>query len=716
MFIFDLGKYKILVISIALFLVFDLGVLTVNFVISSSIEKSAISVNLAGRQRTISQRMVNSLLEIKLIGLQSTEGTALKRAKNDLKKDISLFDDTLVAFRDGTMAHGVKGDYVPIRQITDPEGIRLMQYAFEIWTPYRRLLEPLVLAEAKIDPRDLEHAQAYAIKNNNQLLDLMNEITSHVEYITAIKLGNLRIIQVGGITLATINFFIILLHFVRHLRKADKQLEIAKQETDDILETVSEGLFLLDREYKIGTQRSAKLHNILRGENLAGTDFFNLLGKMVPERTLETARSYVELLFGDRVNENLVTRLNPLDQVEVTFSSSDGSFITRHLAFHFNRVLLDNKTSHLLVTVSDISERVALERALRESQEKGEQQMDLLMDMLHVDPKLLKTFLDDSAEKLQQINTILKQPGYSASDFKQKLKYIFRNIHAIKGESAALGLGSIESRTHRFEDSVTELQQRPTLSGNDFLSLAVQLDDIMSQYTAIRKLLDRIGELRQAFASESAENRETSPNGSTWWIVDELAKKVAAKQNKKVAVTRQGLDDRLVPEAYRKPIKDILLQLVRNAVSHGIETPDQRKAADKPEVGNIAVSFITGAQGNHELVFRDDGAGINVEKLKEQAVACGRLSNEEAASWDTRRLLHLIFEPNLSTADKVDEDAGRGVGMDFIRNAVNSLKGHLKISTVPGKFTQFRVLLPVLERQTHELSKLPLAKAADPAA
>ena len=124
-----------------------------------------------------------------------------------------------------------------------------------------------------------------------------------------------------------------------------------------------------------------------------------------------------------------------------------------------------------------------------------------------------------------------------------------------------------------------------------------------------------------------------------------------------------------MPGDIRKTLRDVAIQLVRNAVVHGIEDAGTRRGLDKSETGLLQLQFKSGEQ-KLELVFQDDGCGIVPERLREAAVRRGDLSAGEAEQLDTKASLALIFKPGFSTHDGSGRDAGRGVGLDFVLKAV----------------------------------------------
>ena len=150
----------------------------------------------------------------------------------------------------------------------------------------------------------------------------------------------------------------------------------------------------------------------------------------------------------------------------------------------------------------------------------------------------------------------------------------------------------------------------------------------------------------------------------------------------------------LVDKAVLEKLYDPLLHLLRNAFDHGIEAPELRHQQGKSEEGHIEVrAYHQGSQTVIEV--RDDGQGLNLERIRAQAQEMGLLSAEQAAAVTNNQLFELIFEPGFSTASQVSELSGRGVGLDVVRAQMRSLKGTITVSSSPGVGTTFTLRLPL---------------------
>lgn len=693
MFKLNLGKYRTMVFAIGLFLLFDLSVLGLNFLISSEIRDDALNVNIVGRQRMLSQRMVKASLQIR-DRLRTDQ--PYRELLLELDRSAGVFDQTLQAYISGGVISGAGATEVRVSAVTDEQAKALLTDTLEQWIPYRDAIQVFVRADKQTVDEAVELSRKSEVVNG-WLLSLSNDLTTRVEELAAAKATTLQRIQMTGMLLATVNFLIIMFHFIRHLRKSDGELERARKETEDILRTTQEGLFLLDTEFRMGTQTSRVLGKIIGRGDVAGHSFLEILKPMVTAKTFDTTKEYIELLLRHDVKEKLVTSLNPLDCVEICATQADGNMDTRFLQFRFNRVLEGDKVTHLLVTATDITKRVRLERELADSERKVQDQMGMMVHILQADPILLQDFLKHAVEGLDEINEALRDNNLATAGLSPRVDQIFRISHRLKGDAAGLKLDAVTKSLQVMEELLAGLRGRQTLRGEDFLPVTVRVKALYAEVNAIQAALARVAQIRGVISVEAPKPPHDPlvvglPFVRMW---RSLAEEIAARAGKKVELNYQGLVlDDLAP-SLRDVIISIVNQFVRNAVVHGVEAPQARKLRGKTEAGRIAVYVSDSGDGGVELSFRDDGAGIDPAKVCAAAVRAGKITEESArATTDVRRLIALIFEPGVSTRESADEDSGQGVGLDAVKFMVTRLGGRIRIGSTIGEYCHFRVFLP----------------------
>jgi signal transduction histidine kinase len=360
----------------------------------------------------------------------------------------------------------------------------------------------------------------------------------------------------------------------------------------------------------------------------------------------------------------------------------------------------------------------------------------VLEELLPVEPARLDLFLSDSRDKAGQLRAIMKLPAREPQAFREKLVLILEMIRGIHARAERLPLASINERAQRFEAALNQLRDKQNLSGNDFLPLAVKLDDLLSHLAIQGEVATRLREWREkhgtsapspsidatqrsatatgttirqpripvpaavskaettlagpaASAPESATQRAARLSDLSPESLQEMAAFLADMYAKRVSLVVVGLED--VPQTYRRIVEKILGQLIHNAIRHGVETPADRSALEKPDVGTIAVQFASAGADGLQLTVQDDGRGLDHERIRAEAVRQGVLSAAEAVHVDPRKLSSLIFRPGFTT---VPDGGARGIGMDVVRDLVHKAGGRVGIATKPGEYTRFRITLP----------------------
>lgn len=178
-----------------------------------------------------------------------------------------------------------------------------------------------------------------------------------------------------------------------------------------------------------------------------------------------------------------------------------------------------------------------------------------------------------------------------------------------------------------------------------------------------------------------------------------IVRQTARELNKSVNLVIEG-DSTEIDRGVLDRIGAPLEHLLRNAVAHGVETKAERKKSGKPETGTIGIKVRTVNDEIH-LVINDDGAGVDLEKVKQKAISKNLLVDNGDITEET--LLSVIFEPGFSTADDVTQIAGRGVGLDVVRNDISSLGGRIDMASEAGKGSLFNIFLPITQSVAHVL-------------
>jgi two-component system chemotaxis sensor kinase CheA len=301
-----------------------------------------------------------------------------------------------------------------------------------------------------------------------------------------------------------------------------------------------------------------------------------------------------------------------------------------------------------------------------------------------VEPRVFGDFIEDTDYEFDQINNILKNKTKSP---KQAMIDIYQSVHAIKSNALILGLENFSGKLHELENTIKEYRERDEVTFEDVLHITVGLEAIMKEKDMFQNTIEKL----EAFKVTTGGNRRQD----RYVLVETLTKaceRAAEAQGKKVNFIIEDIDGIVLENGPRRVIKEVLTQLVRNAVYHGIEDLKERELTGKDRTGSVRLC-IKNEDGMIHLKLSDDGKGLDFGKIRKKALGLKLLNSSEAN--EKGRLLQVIFSPGFSTAEKADMHAGRGIGLNLVRERVRDLHGSIKISTEAGKGTTFNVYIPM---------------------
>ncbi|MGP5211205.1 ATP-binding protein [Psychrobacter sp. JB385] len=722
----DNKRYQGLIISIALFLSLIGALLAFTFYTSSLLERNTALIDQTNQVANSAQAVIKDLFDLDASYGEDTKSPHIQRVLERLEQNTTSITSTMAAIEQGGKVTDSNGNTYNLPKI-DSNAQANIAAANEQWKAlepkiqtYLKDADNIMVPSADALTQAVEQAKTSSLLINDSLDNLTDDVFNSAER----EASTIRLIQALGVVAIFAYFLIFVFFFVRRLRETDAEALAARRETQEIMETVNTGLFLLDKDLRIGQQHSRALNDIIGADRLAGENFTNVLRGRISDKDLKTTQQFIEQLYNPRVKEKLVDSLNPLHKVMLHNTSDNKGLNDRFLDFKFSRVYDDKNIARILVNVNDVSDAVYLEQRLEKERTENDMQIEMLTTILNVNPKIINEFIANTQTHIEKMNNILKNPGSSQYELEGKLKAIYREMHSLKGEASALKLHSFTKIASDAEDKLHALQNQGQLSGNDFLPLAVHLDDLLSLSNTIATLGERINRsappsvkpatagasapVSDSFAKTSSTENHTISNinadhGQSIDLDDEkddqlsfykeFAKDIAARQGKQVQLKSDTLTQANIPDHLVKPIKEISIQLLRNAVVHGIEAPSVRHSTGKDAVGTIDVE-VKDSGSDVLLVVQDDGQGIDYDGIRTKLSKEGRFSTEEASQLSQNDLLKQLFSSGFSTKEHADEDGGRGVGLDIIKAKVKEYNGKLNVNSELGQMTRFVITLP----------------------
>ncbi len=743
-------RYRGVISSIGVYVVLNLVLMSaVTYYQNKGLENERRINGLITRQQTFSQRAPLLLHEMEA---EIAAGKSGEPGVHQLEFTKQLFDESIKAMAAGGMVTDIDGvSKVEIGRVIYEMEKPLKETA-AAWLAMDEAIAPLIEAGSEVTLAQVQEAKE-AVAGGIPLLAATNKLYVVSNENSGAAAGNVKTVQIMA-TIALLGLFsAIIIRMITRLRERDREVDLtsrslaesnsslatsnsqleetttalaqANAEGESILNSVDQGLFLIDRDYKIGGQYSAIAEKILHAKQLSGISLLHLFKPLVTDKEYNTITDYFELQFDRRKRERQLTKFNPLEQLECQFPGENGQHVSKVLRCGFRRVMdTDGEISRVLVTVSDVTAQHELETKLASAEKKRERQFELVVDMLNADPNELHAFLRKSREQIDKINVILQDDDYLnegvdavVAGHQEKVEDVFRAVHTIKGAAGLCGLSPFIERCGAIEDELEHLRGLKQVTGDKFISALIGVGDLRMDTEEIESLLEKLAGYRptterpaglvQSASGETIEVEEESAAKLFQGSLEKLAASVSKRQGKTTIVDleRAALDE--LPDKVLEGLEDVFVQLVRNSVSHGIETPAERLQKGKYSDGRITVRthFREEKDGSRSAVirFRDDGRGLQMDKIREKALAKGLATEQELDEMDDAHAALLILEPGFSTSDNADEDSGRGVGLHILKSElIDKLDGGLDIRFREDLYCQFTLEVPVSQPKKKE--------------
>jgi len=400
----------------------------------------------------------------------------------------------------------------------------------------------------------------------------------------------------------------------------------------------------------------------------------------------------------------------------------------------------DGSLDGLLLMVENVTEKRRVEAEMKKLSRLHEENVELVTQIVNLEPDEVQDFVYDSSGLLREAEKVVQ----TASRDRQFIETLYRTVHTLKGNSGQFQFKGLQKLALEIEDNISQLRERSEWeeATADLTQVAKIQEGLAEAEGYVRRLEELRGKLGQK--DESAEDKvaRSTPSvmaqlsdiesvAATIWGVHQAGRalgwpqgtlalissaaasaaalreiefgrlarslagvigKVAARLGKKATFSMAGsgpIDIEILRILHR-----CMVHLVNNSLDHGLEKPSDRIAVGKLETGLLVLEYTRHGQ-ILEISFSDDGVGIDPETLRQKAVEKGFMDPEEARIASHGDLLDLLFRSGFSTREKVGEFSGRGVGLDMVRDTIQSLGGKIHLESVPGRGTTFRIRIPI---------------------
>jgi len=450
------------------------------------------------------------------------------------------------------------------------------------------------------------------------------------------------------------------------------------------------GLFYMDQNYVIQDHYSRYLEELLSEENLSGKLFTDVIANSVTPNEMASIKDYFGMVLERTYDQDILDDINPMNELHYNNVRTGDRKVFQ---FVFATVERGHGDVFLLVTVYDITARVELQQKLAEEEGKRQEEMQSVFELIQVEPAVFGDFMEDMEVEFGNIDKILKNDTLSAHD---ALVKVYQSIHAIKSNAVILGLNVFGNKVHNLESKIKKLrEQEGEVPFVEMLNLTVDIEKISNERESFREVINKLRSYAGGSGAGAGGERQ-----SVKVLVESLAKttaRVAQDMGKQIKFVASEVDAEALDNSPRRVVKDILMQLIRNAAVHGIEKPDERKKKGKKETGIVKLTIKASGDGkNVDIKLIDDGNGLDYKKIAQKALQKKIIKKEDVGNKDL--LLKAIFMPGFSTAETETVHGGRGIGLNLVRDRIKEVKGTIKIRSETGKGTLFFISLPIQKK------------------
>jgi len=472
---------------------------------------------------------------------------------------------------------------------------------------------------------------------------------------------------------------LISLYDMTHLAERD---EIAAMK-----DSMQIGLFFMDKNFIIQDHYSRYLEEMLSEQNLFGKVFTDIISDSVSKKELEAIKDYFGMILERTYDQEMLDDINPLSEMRYVNRNSD---TIKVFQFTFTTVERGHGEVFILVTVYDITVRVELQQRLAEEESRRQEEMQSVFEIIKVEPDVFSDFMEDMEYEFDTIDKIQKNEQLTTHEVLVK---IYQSVHAIKSNAVILGLNIFGNKMHALESKIKKLREKEgDVPFAEMLNLTMDIEKITGEKDNFRDIISKLQSYAEGGTKGERQNVKV--------LVESLAKttsRAAEDMKKLITFTSSDIDAEAIDKGPRRVMKEVLMQFIRNSAVHGIETPDVRKAKGKNETGVIKLSIkMTEDHQNINIRFSDDGKGLDYKRIAEKALSGGLIKKEDAANKDV--LMKMIFAPGFSTAETEGIHAGRGIGLNLVRDRIKEVGGSIKLRSEADKGILFFVSLPIVKK------------------
>jgi copper chaperone CopZ len=450
---------------------------------------------------------------------------------------------------------------------------------------------------------------------------------------------------------------------------------------ETILEFTEESIFFIDSKLNLESQYSKNLEKVFNQKELSNKSFISLLEDRVPKSIVKDTQEYLVLMFKDELDVDIINELNPLSEIELHFEDKSGLWTSsKYFSFKFKRIFEKGKIVKLFSTVIDVSEKKSLFLKLKEVQDKTEKQLEWLADIMHIEPPLLKEFLDVTEYEINQIDNGLKNTSVIKS-LKSFLNKIQRTLNQMQNNASLLRLSFFIDQIKKFESEILQLKNKGEISGSDFIPAVFQLSKLKLMIDDTKLLMQRFKHFKDV-----TKQTEKLDGGLIIRVIDKLVKELSKDLGRNIIFKYNKFNSTDIPVSHQKIVREFLVILTRFSIYYGIEEPQERKEANKNPIGTLEIeSFVEKRIFGFKL--KHDGRLVKIERLLQKTVESADaivLEDDKVPEKEQlgSEVIKFLFMPSMATSNFSEAEYSKEIfrDMELVKKKLKMHGGKIKIT------------------------------------
>lgn len=496
-----------------------------------------------------------------------------------------------------------------------------------------------------------------------------------------------------------LSLFIILLvglgvyGMIRLKKDTERLRQEYEHKTITILDHIDVGIITISRDFIIDPFYNRKIREIFGEKEYGQTSIFDNIFYILEGDIKKELKEYIDTVFtAPNASEQMLNSINPVATFTYVFNEA-GQVIHKKIKTNTVRIFnSENKIEKVMFIFQDISLLDSLEKEQLKRERDLEDQFRKISIFLSNDRDVINQFLTNLEAKTIELKSLL-QKALQAETPQEYLAPVLRLAHSLKGEAFTIGFQNLTDLLKAFEHFLKKASSS-TISIETQLEAVMYFEKIDNERKSLLKLIDKIRGFSQEVQKPSEKAQQTDRRLLLEKELQTVCDRSAAEEGKKIKLDFAcSITD--LSETLHDQLKEVLLHLIRNSASHGIEDPITRLKEGKPETGSIRCNINRLPSGEIILEYRDDGKGFDFESIRKKTIEQGLISKEKASVLKEAELLPFVFMQGFSTREEANNISGVGVGMAVVKDIMTKrLRSKIAVSTAPAKGITLRFTIP----------------------